>query len=103
MSDVQPLPSGARTPELRLDEEMLDRLCKTTASFENIINQAITALKLREQKTRTGAYPDPATFKTPTDVFIGEPMSYVRSGDGFTLRVSTSPPNGGPEEQVWEW
>lgn len=102
-ADAQPLPSGARIPDLHMDVEMLNRLCNTSASFENIINEAVVALQLREYKSERGEYPDPATFKVPEDVFTGESMAYVRNEDGFTLRVRQSPPNGGATEQVWDW
>lgn len=102
-AEAPPEPSDARLPELHIDANLMERLSQTAASAENLTNQAAVALQVRDYRAKHGAYPDPSTFKLPIDVLTGEPMVYIRGADGFTLRVSQSPPIGGPTEQVWEW
>ncbi len=102
-TDAQPLPADARVPELHMDIAMLSRVSSNAAGVENLVNEAILALQLREYKAKHGEYPDPATFKVPDDALTGEPIVYLRRADGFTLRVARAGLSGQNDEYEWEW
>lgn len=106
-AEARPKPSSAMLPEMpfgmSFDAGTFARLSSTSASFENNLSLAITALQLREHKAKHGEYPDPRTFKTPEDVFTGRPIEYVRGASGFTLVAERAGLTGQRDQYVWEW
>jgi len=106
-AEARPKPTSAMLPEMpfgmSFDAGTFARLSHTSASFENNLSLAITALQLREHKARHGEYPDPRSFKTPEDVFTGRPIEYVRGTSGFTLVAERAGLTGQRDQHVWEW
>ncbi len=106
-AEARPKPTSAMLPEMpfgmSFDAGTFGRLSRTSASFENNLIVAITALQLREHKASHGEYPDPGTFKTPDDAFTGRPIEYVRGSSGFTLTASRAGLSGQLDQHVWEW
>jgi len=86
------------------DDGMPVRAARSMALTETYRAMALLAMDLREQKLKTGKYPDPSTFKKTIDPYDGGVIKYELNPEtgGFTL-TSSATKGTPPESIIWKW
>jgi len=106
MTDWSKYPVDRRNPKYGSSMAgWISDLSLIAAMREAQLRIARAAFDLRDIKTRTGSYPDAATWTPPINPFTGSPMTYTLEGEGFTL--TAQPPENlriaKSRVPTWHW